>query len=509
MSTQINARSPFYIEAEEPTPSLGTFDCDVARLSGFSVSSSGAITDPNIFRGIIQSRSATEFDANTSGSAISRSVDYTIKIPAGYSNTSDGTFVCTQNFDQPSQTAAEDPTQNDNCPTWNDTDIPDITGLTATGSTVSLGTYFDSGSTADINKYSYVNYGDAAITVTFSGTGENQTATFATAVDCTNATIRIIAHNENDACTAQSNLISVTAACTRSLHCTTSNDTTDAIALVGGSIDADGTIHNPSHNAVVDQIKRIEYNGNTITSHSPNDTGSARDVTLDFIFDIPDNYSNSGELSCPKTFSQQPTSAPSPTVSCGDDIIRYENIRIANTGDIVTGEARVTVGGTEATFTVNTKGLTAGNAFPIVYQATPRDIGVAITVPSGYANADAVINCTITRDQPALYGPCSGVSGASDYFLTTGVATARGHCGGGVYPARTRVSGQIGLGDYVCRNQTAFNGRMLWYGASGYELPYAGDTGGRYRVIQINEFGQIEDIAEVNCESNLPDDAFL
>ena len=511
MSTQINARSPFYIEAEEPAAVLGTFNCDVASLSNFSVSSSGTITEPNILRGTIISREHTSFAENTSGSPISRSVDYTIKIPAGYSNTSDGTFVCTQTFDQPSRTAAEDPAQNDNCPTFGATDIPDITGLTSSGSTVSLGTYFSEGADASISHYTFNRYGDSGISVSFSGTGVNQTATFKANEECLNADFSIVAHNASDACVAQSNVFSVAASCTRTLHCTTDNDTTDAIGLVGGSIEADGTINKPSHNAVVDAIKRIEYNGNTITSHDSNGTGSARDVTLDFIFDIPDNYSNSGdgEISCSKTFSQEPTSAPAATVACGDDIIRYEGIRIASTGDIVTGGARVTVGGTSATFEVNTKGVGTDNAFPVVSVKTPRDIGVDITVPSGYANADSVINCTITREQPAEINRCAGYTYLDSWYLTAGVADPRGHCGAGVFSAKTEIKGVPALGNDLCRGGVPFNGRNLWYGASQTIGDYAGDTGGRYMVVQIDENGIVRDVAAVFCASNLPDDAFL
>ena len=37
MSTKINARSPFFIEATEPTVTLGIFDCTTANLLNFAV----------------------------------------------------------------------------------------------------------------------------------------------------------------------------------------------------------------------------------------------------------------------------------------------------------------------------------------------------------------------------------------------------------------------------------------------------------------------------------------
>ena len=88
MSTKINARSPFFIEATEPTATLGIFDCNTANLLNFAVSSAGDVTEPSILKGTIIDRTATSFNPNTSGSAIPRSVTYTIQIPAKYSNTS-------------------------------------------------------------------------------------------------------------------------------------------------------------------------------------------------------------------------------------------------------------------------------------------------------------------------------------------------------------------------------------------------------------------------------------
>ena len=65
------------------------------------------------------------------------------------------------------------------------------------------------------------------------------------------------------------------------------------------------------------------------------------------------------------------------------------------------------------------------------------------------------------------------------------------------------------LGNDLCRGGVPFNGRNLWYGASQTIGDYAGDTGGRYMVVQIDENGIVRDVAAVFCASNLPDDAFL
>ena len=58
MSTKINARSPFFIEATEPTVTLGIFDCNTANLLNFAVNYQGGITEPTPAKGIIIDRSA-------------------------------------------------------------------------------------------------------------------------------------------------------------------------------------------------------------------------------------------------------------------------------------------------------------------------------------------------------------------------------------------------------------------------------------------------------------------
>lgn len=505
MSTKINARSPFYLEAEEPVVSLGAFDCDVAGLTDFRVNSDGTIVNPLIRNGSIISQDNTSFAANTSGSPISRTVNYTILIPAEYTNSGDGTFVCPQTFSQPSQTAAEDPDQNDNCPSFSGT-ISNITGLDNTGSSITLNSFFSEGADASIDTYRVIQYGDLAIQHSFSGSGVNQTVTFTTGLTCAEASFRIEAQNDQDACVARSNLFTISANCPSvTLTCTTDDDNNDAINLQGGSIAADGTISSPSFQNALN-IKRIEDSGdNTITSYPANNTGSARDVTLTFVFDIPSHYSNSGEIECDKTFSQPPTTAPLETLACGDDRIVYENFRIANTGDIVEGEARVLVNGVSANFTVNTLGVSTGTAFPEVAVTTPRTIGVTITVPSGWANAGSTIGgtagslCNQSVQQPPSKNLCVGVTGTY-YITSTGVDTLCGFCD---FTSLTNleVNGTLAVNEPVCRNGNQFNGAFKWFGVSNFENTRIGDVGIGFTVARIDAFGFISEIRQVSCES--------
>ena len=513
MSTKINARSPFYIEAEEPTVALGAFNCTTAGLTDFTVNSDGTIIDPLIRKGSIISQDHTSFAVNTSGSAIPRTVNYTILIPSEYTNSDNGTIVCPQTFDQPTQTASEDPTQNDNCPSFSGT-ISNITGLDNTGSSIILNSFFSEGADANIDTYRVIQYGDAAIASSFSGTGLNQTVTFTTGLTCAEASFRIEAQNDEDSCVARSNLFTISANCPSvTLDCTIDDSNNNAINLQGGSIASDGTISSPSFQNVL-KIERIEDSGGTTiwssgtqTVYDANTTGSARDVTLTFVFNIPSQYANSGdgEIECDKLFSQPPTNAPLETLSCGDDRIVYDNFRIATTGDILQGEASVLVNGVSVDFTVNTLGVTTGTAFPEVAVTTPRTIGVAITVPSGWANAGSTIGgtvgsaCNQSVQQPPTKNLCVGVTGTY-YITSTGVDSLCGFCDF-VTLTNLEVNGTIAVNEPVCRNGNQFNGSFKWFAVSNFQNTTIGDVGTVFTVARIDAFGFISEIRQVNCES--------
>ena len=351
-----------------------------------------------------------------------------------------------------------------------------------------------------------IQYGDAAITPSFSGTGLNQTVTFTTGLTCAEASFRIEAQNDEDSCVARSNLFTISANCPSvTLTCTTDDSNNDAINLQGGSIASDGTISSPSFQNALN-IKRIEDSGNsTITSYPANTTGSARDVTLTFVFDIPSHYTNSGEIECDKPFSQPPTNAPLETLSCGDDRIVYDNFRIATTGDIVQGEASVLVNGVSVDFTVNTLGVTTGTAFPEVAVTTPRTIGVAITVPSGWANAGSTIGgtvgsaCNQSVQQPPTKNLCVGVTGTY-YITSTGVDSLCGFCDF-VTLTNLQVNGTIAVNEPVCRNGNQFNGSFKWFAVSNFQNTRIGDVGIGFTVARIDSFGFISEIRQVNCES--------
>ena len=97
MSTKINVRSPFYLHLTEPTVPLPTYDCTTANLIGFSVDNQGVVTLPNADYGIVHSYTSTAGDfadgkfATVSSDTV-RTIDVTIRIPSGFTNTEDVYF---------------------------------------------------------------------------------------------------------------------------------------------------------------------------------------------------------------------------------------------------------------------------------------------------------------------------------------------------------------------------------------------------------------------------------
>ena len=487
MSTKINARSPFFIEATEPSVTLGIFDCATANLLNFAVSSAGDITEPSILKGTIIDRTETSFAANTSGSAISRSVTYTIQIPTGYSNTSDGTITCIQTVDQPTQTPAEDPTSNDNCPTFSGT-IPDITNLTST--TINLATYFTAGADASISGYSVQNYGAAAISTSVSG----NTLTISTGNNCASTTLRVTAYNSVDACKDVSNVFSVSAACTEALDC---ND----VNLTGGAISATGVISNPSYS--IAHLDHIEDSGNnTITSVPSNDSGSAINVTLTFVFTVPDGYTNAGqELECDKTFEQQPTTAPLVNLECSD-VTFSSGFTITSQGNIIAGTVSY-LGSTNVTPTNITTESGAYKYDPVA-TTTARTISVTFGVlNTNWLNYNSSITCTVSLYQPPSENACDFATG--DYAISDqSFNAANSFCdNNAVWSILKQVNGTPTTGNTVCYLGSPFNGGSQWFAYNSAQTQNgAGNIGTSFGVMRIDSSGTILATSTTNCQGD-------
>lgn len=510
MSTKINARSPFYIEATAPTPILGAFTCTTANLTNFSVAPDGTITEPNILKGTIIDRDATSFAAlNIGDSSVSRTVNYTIRIPDGYSNTADATISCPQTFTQVAPSASCDVSTNTNMATFTGT-IADITNLNETAQTVSLGSFFTQQGGATFKKYVVNRVGSSAIEFSLSGTGVSQTLSFTTASTGVSATFTVTAHNNNDSCTTSSNSFTVTAEATGSLACSDLN-------ITGGSITQAGVITRPSYEAIASIYKvYVGATDYTTTDYPANTNTTARTVTLKLYFRVPSGYDNatpSGStdlndyLLCTKDVQQAGTQLSA--LACGDDIIAYSGFRISQQGTIVLDDAQVTVNGVVATG-VSATTDTGAAKFNEVANATARTIDVTFDIPSGYSNS-GTLTCedAVSLTQPASDNPCIVLG--NEYYISNQYFSSRfGFCdNNGVYSITKAVNGTIAVGEAVCDNGVPFNGGNNYYAQN--ENPSssgAGNIGTTFKVIRIDNEGLISEIHTVQCESDAPfDDA--
>jgi hypothetical protein len=488
MSTKINARSPFFLEFVEPTPALGAYDCNTADLQNFAVSSAGLITVPSPRHGTIIDQTDTSFAENTTGSPISRTVSYTLQIPSGYTNASDGTFICSVTADQPSQTAQEDPAQNTNCPTFSGT-IPNVTDSTST--TIDLTTYFTAGSGAAISSYSVNRQGDAGIAHSVSG----DTLTISSNVNCLSATFRVVAKNANDTCTDVSNAFTFSTPCTEAYDC----DTAGLINPTTGGIDQDGTLH-LSQILISGGIKEIRYNSSALTlpyNVGANTGGSPVTKTITYEIYIPQGYSNysvGATINCNVDYSQT-NDTGLPTFGC-DDAKPFQGGFISPSGNI----APPTVShGTLVSWTPQ--------QFDPVSTNTARIIYLTIQPPStGYSNSGGanIGPCEFNTTQPPDDNPCG--TGINVYITQNGQSTSDGFCGL-THETRVQLVGagisfsnlSDWIGKILCFNGSPFAGGQKWFGVSDSITGLVGNIGATFNVIRIDDFGVVQQVAQDNC----------
>ncbi len=147
------------------------------------------------------------------------------------------------------------------------------------------------------------------------------------------------------------------------------------LTLSGFSVATDGTITLPTTDV------------GTITSTTPAsfaavDTSTERTLTVSIL--VPGDYSNAEKtIECTTTATQPAT----PTLSCSD--ITLSGFAVAQNGTV-----------TLPTADIGTISSTSPASFAIVNVSTVRTLNVDITVPSGYFNAGATLNCTTTATQP-------------------------------------------------------------------------------------------------------------
>ena len=515
MSTKINARSPYYLKVEPVVETIGNFTCDRAGLSNFSVSSGGLITEPTLAEGTIKSASVSSFPANTTGSAISRTVRYEIFIPQKYDNYSSGTINCDATFNQPSQTATEDPAQNAACPS-KDADISDITHTALTDTTtVDLTTKFSAGQSDSISKYVvYRIGGDGTVTGTISGS----TLTHTTPVNCTTAKFRVAAFNSDSSCNVLTAVYNVTAPCAKALDCTLDDASNVGLDLTGGGVDPDGTIHNPLTS--ISNLQPIRYErplNTTVTSIAENDTGS--DVTIDdlyFVYTVPTGFSNAGnELKCQSDadFTQRSTTQPARDLVCSD-VAAVSGISITSSGAINTVGAKFFIAGDDNTYLFSdyagwVRNADGGTTFPVVATSTPRIVYYNFKVPTDtWSNHNSYITIPC---QKSISQKAADICGTFNAYLSDqAFASPDDICGElGAFTITVKhqfnVSNfnQISTGKKVCLNGVPKNGNNNYYVVNAVSVDATADNFSTWYVIKIDRDGNITEDLYHQCEADI------
>jgi len=520
MSTKINSRSPYFISFTKPTQTLGTFACTgnkfMANPSGFEVSAYGVIKEPDLQNGTIVGRSATSFAENTTASAISRTVTYTIEIPLGYDNS--GTISCDVTASQPVKAVA---TGGSNCPTVSSA-ISDITGLNGT-QTIDLSTKFSAGAVA-ISHFSVEKNGSAQITASIS----SNTLTITGTSTCQTATISVTAHNATDACSVV-DTFTVATTCVKALHCTTNDSSNVAVGLTdsNSSFNQDGSFNYGSF-LVGLQPSAFVYN---FTSHSDsyvaissgtalapvipaNTTGSDRNVFVKISWTIPSGFTNSGTLDCTYTFTQ----ATSTLLNFDCDTM-LSNTRVLPDGTVTVPEISPSAAGTFQSVTLSPSSLTK---YPenITASNVNRTVIYNIQIGTGYKAVIGGVTYTAGQNAPCSKTivqtsmPASAVFGTTDMFLSyIGFDTPTDVCGhsnaftftlnNGVKTTGTQSFVQAHLGEQLSKNGRRFSGGNQWWGASftaGSTI--GGGNQGVFDMIQIDNDGLIINAVSTTCQNS-------
>jgi hypothetical protein len=477
MATKINVRSPFYINITEPSVPTPTFTCGVAEVLNLTIDQQGQISTPTLAYGIIDSITSNDSDFSngkfaTVSTATDRTITIRILIPDGFSNVNVGHIDCVNLVTQPAYVL------NTSCtggPTTSGSIPSQTLDVDGDSDTIDLTSYFTQGSQAIAG---YTVYNPSTV-VNASVSGD--TLTLSSNAIGGSTTVHISAFdNATNSCTATQSISVTVNAPSQDFDCVNNGIN----ALAGGSIAQDGTITNPNSTGTITAIKDTS-GGSTITSHSANNTGSDRSVTLYFDITAPAGYANAGStIECSHIFNQP---AGDPEFTC--DVANLSGQQISTKGIINPGSAQI---GTISDW--NPKSFE-----PNVSTATPRTVTFIVDVPSGYSNS-GTISCPKTINQPASTPTC----GTNNFFISAGSLVPGSFCTA-VYPVSSAISSTgnlYGLGSVVCKNGTPFNGQDLFYAVAVSNVN-VGPNYGNFIIWQIDSNGVILDVRESNCKGTV------
>ena len=481
MSTKINVRSPFYLNLTQPTVPVPEFTCSTAfpnglDNSGFAVDNQGIITSPNPAFGNFESLTSTDSGfANNKYATVTtdttRTVTARTRIPAGFTNTSDVYKDCVLTTIQPgTSSSVVEPVVCTGGPTTSGS--ISLVALDSGGgsTTIDLSSYFNNETTYGVN-----NPNPVLVSTSISGSN--------LIISSNNiggsVTIYAIAKDASYPTTCEAvQSISITI----SLPAGAPNYDCNTSPLSGGGIAADGTLTLPTTTGTI----QTPY-----PSTSANNTGSDRTITLSFDITVPDGYPNAAAtIVCDKDFVQ-PSVGVDPDFSCS--IAALTGQSISKNGSIFIGSA--TVGTVKSFTTPSWLGTT-------VQTDTSRVVEFQVEIPSGYANAGTLINCSKTLTQPATVGDC----GLNGFFISGGKELIGDFCDRtfattmAITSTASSISGLMGT--KICRSGNPFDGRSLRYAVSLFSTSSGAGVGvGDFYIIQIDGNGTVLSVEIHNCKS--------
>ena len=481
MSTKINVRSPYYLELTEPAVATPTFSCQLANIQNLTIDQQGQISTPDLDYGQVISITSTDSDFSngkysTVTTVADRVLTVRVAIPSGFTNTADGFIDCDKDVQQPKYTP--------NDPTPSCTGGPSASGsipaqtldINGGNTTINLSSYFTGGTSPFV--YSIYAGSDPSLLGT-SISGNTLSITSNNRAGSTHIQVSKKDSGSNTCTATQSIQVTVNAPAGQNFVCG------DA-GFFGGGIAQDGTLTEPSTIARITATKSTS-GGSSISSHTANNTGSDRSVTLFYDLTVPDGYTNAGAtVECSNTYSQP---ASLPTFDC--DNANLYGYAISRKGIINEGNA---TNGVIESWTPNTR-------FDEVGSDTPRNITFKVRVPNAasvWANANALIDCPKPVTQPKSLPSC----GSNTFYITAPRQRSSDFCAG-VFTAATEVVSTnstitTGLGGSICQNNAPFDGRDFYYGVSTSRKNVGQGTGVFY-IWLISPQGIVLDVIISNC----------
>lgn len=378
MSTKINSRSPFFINYTEPEVPLVELTCALIDAKGFAVGVEGDITTPSIEYGTILSITSTDSDfANGKWAVVvtetERSMTLRVLVPDGFSNS--GAYVdCTVTADQ----AVADCI---NKITLSSAITNKTISVFGDSTTITLSNHFTISSGTLAYRFGGNSYANLDLSLV-SGV-----ATIASKTTAGTFPVVIVALEQNNSSTCE---------VVETFNVTVNNagtfDCTDA-DLRGGDISKTGVLTKPNVVGIITATKETSL-GTPITSVAANNTNNSIEKTLFYDITVPDGYSNAGAtIECSKLYIQE-SNVQLPTLACSN--IDFDDQAILTSGVVIPGTLEDHRTNTEITdFNYSPK------SFSEVSTNTDRDVTYTFTVPAGYTNTGATLNCDYEILQPA------------------------------------------------------------------------------------------------------------